>query len=101
MKKIIMVMALLLGSTAVSYGQQQVCISQEVANKCSESIDRVIALEDAVKERDRIIEGLKVEVAKQTQKAIDNEATVVRLTTLMEFLLKSYTKPKKFGIINF
>jgi hypothetical protein len=101
MKKTILALTLLLGSTAVGYGQQQVCISQETANTCAEAIDRVTALEDAIRERDRIIEGLKVEVARQTQKAVDYEATVVRMTGLLELMLKSYTKPKKFGLINF
>lgn len=102
MKKLLLTVIFLLGCTAASHAQTgQVCISQEAADKCSEAVDRITALEDAIKVRDRLIEELKVEVAKQTQKAVDNEATVVRLTTLMEFLLKNYTKPKKFGIINF
>lgn len=102
MRNLILTIAIIVGSTAVAAAQtEQVCISQDTANKCADAIDRVAVLEDAVKVRDKAIEDLKVELARQTQKAVDNEATVIRLTTMMEFLLKAYTKPKKFGLINF
>lgn len=105
MKKLKMIFAslMLIGLMAYAGSAQtdQVCISQDAANKCSEAVDKVKALEQSVTVRDKLIEELKIELAKETQKAADREATIVRLTALFDSLIKSYTKPKKIGLINF
>lgn len=95
------------GSVASSYGQQ-VCISQETANKCAEAVatadaqaKEIEALRTALTNRDKIIEDLKVKVAVEAQRATDNEAQILRMTAVLEGLLKAYTKPKKWGIIVF
>jgi len=86
----------------------QVCISQETADACANALDTVSvqtkeieALKDALRNRDAIIEGLKIAVAVEAQKAVGNEAQVIRLTAILEAMMKSYTKPKKWGLIVF
>jgi len=87
--------------SAMIANAQQVCISQESANKCAENVERVKLLEDSITVRDKIIEELKISLAKEVQKTADQEASIIRLTALFDALIKSYTKPKKIGIINF
>ena len=55
----------------------------------------------ALDNRDKIIEELKVKVAVESQKAVDAQAETLRITAVLEGLLKAYTKPKKWGIIVF
>jgi len=59
------------------------------------------ALEGALKARDEVIVELKVELGKATQKATDYEVVNLRLLALIDQLVKTHTKPKKFGVINF
>jgi hypothetical protein len=59
------------------------------------------ALEGALKARDEVIVELKVELGKATQKGTDYEAVNLRLLALIDQLVKTHTKPKKFGLINF
>jgi len=98
---------LLLAGTTIGYGQQ-VCIDQDTANKCYEAAERakaqevtITGLKDAIAERDRIIEDLKIKLAIEGQKAVDYEKENLRLIAILEGLIKSYTKPKKWGIIVF
>lgn len=86
----------------------QVCISQETADACANALDTVTAqakeieaLKDALRNRDKIIEELKIAVAVEAQKAASNEAQVIRITAILEAMMKSYTKPKKWGLIVF
>lgn len=106
--RIIFTSLLFMFGCAVGAHAQQVCISQEAANKCADAINvadqqktEIEALKNALANRDKIIEELKVKLAVEAQKAVDNEKTVVRMTAILEAMLKSYTKPKKWGIIVF
>lgn len=106
-KYFIIAVLIWVGSVASAYGQQ-VCISQESANKCAEAVatadaqtKEIEALRNALANRDKIIEDLKIKMAVEAQRATDNEAQVLRMTAVLEGLLKAYTKPKKWGIIVF
>lgn len=106
-KRLLITGLFVLGCSVVGYGQQ-ICISQEAANKCAENTQMVEAqrqeieaLKTALANRDKIIEDLKIKVAVEAQKAVDNEKHIIRMTAVMEGLLKAYTKPKKWGIIVF
>lgn len=113
MRKIrFMVLALfvLIGGYVSTFGQEapKVCISQEAANKCADNVNVIVqqkaeidAMQTALRNRDAIIEELKVKVAVESQKAVDAQAENLRLTAVLEALLKAYTKPKKWGIIVF
>lgn len=94
-------LALFFMASCVYAQDQKICISQEAANKCAENVDKIQVLEDVLKERDKIIEDLRIRLAMETQRATDNEATVVRMTALLDVMMKSFTKPKKYGIIVF
>ena len=106
MRSLIFAFILLAGGT-VAYGQQ-VCIDQATADKCYEAAERaksqeatIAGLKESVAERDRIIEDLKIKLAIEGQKAVDYEKENLRLIAILEGLIKSYTKPKKWGIIVF
>jgi len=102
MKRLLVIIALTMAGALPAYTQTgQVCISQESANKCAMLSDKVEALENALTVRDKAIEELKIALAKETQRGVDQEAAIIRLTAIMDLLIKNYTKPKKFGIINF
>lgn len=106
---LVILFVLLFAGVVTSNAQTtQVCVSQETADKCSEAFDTVTAqqkeieaLKEALRNRDKIIEELKVAVAVEAQKAVSNEAQIVRLTAILEAMMKSYTKPKKWGLIVF
>lgn len=107
-KHLVMSVLFLLVASAAAYGQEQICISQEAANKCADNVNviaqqkaEIDALKTALINRDKIIEDLKVKVAVEAQKAVDNEKAIVRMTAILEAMLKSYTKPKKWGLIVF
>lgn len=100
----------LIGGYVSVFGQEapKVCISQESANRCADlaqneqvQVQKIDLLEKAIRERDKIIEDLKIKLAMETQRATDSEANNLRLTAVMEGLLKAYTKPKKWGLIVF
>ena len=106
-KYFIFALLIWISGVSVSYGQQ-VCISQESANKCAELAlnekimkEQVSILQTQLAERDKIIDELKIRVAVESQKAVDSQAETLRLTAVLEGLLKAYTKPKKWGIIVF
>lgn len=106
MRYVILMAFMVFGVSTVA--GQQVCISQEAANKCAENVvtvetqvKEIEALKLALENRDKIIEELKIKVAVESQKAVSNEAQILRMTAVLEGLLKAYTKPKKWGIIVF
>jgi hypothetical protein len=108
MKKYLLTIAFCLTLFTVSVSAQEVCISQEAANKCAElaesgkaQTDKIALLEEALRGRDKIIDELRIKFAMEGQRATDAEAHNMKLVALMEALLKSYTKPKKWGIIVF
>lgn len=106
MRYLILALIFFAGSS-VAYGQQ-VCIDQATADKCYEAAQKakaqevtIAGLEAAIAERDRIIEDLKIKLAIEGQKAVDYEKENMRLIAILESFVKSYTKPKKWGIIVF
>lgn len=113
MKKIrftVLALFVLIGGYVSTFGQEapKVCISQEAANKCADNVNviaqqnaEIEALNIALANRDKIIEDLKVRLSAESQKAVDAQAENLRLTAVLEALLKAYTKPKKWGIIVF
>lgn len=95
-------------SIATHAQEQKICISQEAANKCADNVNvveqqkaEIDALKTALVNRDKIIEDLKIKVATESQKAVDRDAENKKLIALFEAMMKSYTKPKKWGIIVF
>lgn len=107
--RIVLFILFLVFSTMIANAQQApVCISQESADKCYNAIEtietqkkQIDALNLAIVERDKIIEELKIKLAVESQKAVDKDAEVLRMLAIIESLMKSYTKPKKWGIIVF
>lgn len=107
--KILLFSLMFLGSAlAINAQQAPVCISQETADKCYNAIEtvesqkkQIQALNTAIEERDKIIEDLKLKLAVESQKAVDKDAEVLRMLSIIESLMKSYTKPKKWGLIVF
>jgi hypothetical protein len=106
----IVILGLIFGFTALVANAQQapVCVSQETADKCYNAIDtvkaqekQIEALNKAIEERDSIIGDLKIKLAVESQKAVDKDAEVLRMLAIIESLMKSYTKPKKWGLIVF
>lgn len=84
-----------------------ICISRQAAETCATNAERIKALEaqiqtleQALKDKDGIINGLKTEVALKTGQIISNEQTLAQNRAIIEALLKM-VRPKKFGIINF
>jgi hypothetical protein len=106
MKKLFLAV-IFFASVGFAHGQQ-VCIDQATADKCYEAAERaksqevtITGLRSSIEERDRIIEELKIKLAIEGQKAVDSDKENLRLIAIIESLLKSYTKPKKWGIIVF
>ena len=94
MKTALLCFFLAFGSLAVS--------AQSSSPKPPDPKDALIeALEEALKARDEVITALKVDLSAQTQKATDYEAVNLRLLALIDQLVRTHTKPKKFGLINF
>lgn len=108
MKTVVMTALLFVGALTAVGQTEPICISQEAANKCAENVNVVAqqkaeidAMKTALTNRDKIIEELKTKVAVESQRVVDAQAENLRLTAVMEALLKAYTKPKKWGIIVF
>lgn len=101
-----------------------VCLNQEQANKVRDNAlelqaqkEKVSALEDALKEKDKSYLELKavkdanekdlreaihrteIELSLKTGQSIEQQASLVRMTAIIEFLLKN-GRVKKNGIIN-
>jgi Skp family chaperone for outer membrane proteins len=106
------VMLLLLISATVSAQTDQVCISQEDANKCAKRAVEARALreenaelkkaraDDAATLEDlkTIIQNLKIELAKTTGQLTESEKAKAEQRAIIEFLLK-YPR-KKFSLID-
>lgn len=115
MNKIFLIIALLFLCSVCDFAQTEpqkmdeplaVCITQADANKLfslaqkGKSFDEYkTQAERDITERDKIIENLKINLATETQRGSDRDAEIVRLTAIIEFLLKN-GRVKKYGIIN-
>lgn len=83
-----------------------ICISRQAAETCATNAEKVKALEaqiqtleQALKDKDGIINGLKVEVALKTGQIISNEQTLAQNRAIIEAMLK-LIRPKRIGLIN-
>lgn len=112
MKKLFFIATfIILSSCNYAYGQvveQTVTISKEAAIKCLETGDKVIALTDEIKIKDKAvadlkdeINRLKIELAKSSTRATDLEQQQVADRAVIEFLLKNTKTRNKFGLIVF
>lgn len=110
MKKLIFIATfIILSSCNYAYAQTaDVTISKEAAIKCLEAGDKVIALTDEIKIKDKAIADLKdeinrlkIEMAKSAQRATDLELQQVADRAVIEFLLKNTKARSKFGLIVF
>lgn len=84
-----------------------VCISPEAARKALQDSDTVAAqktqiatLEQAVNDYKKLKTDLEAELAKTTGEKTGAEQMVVRLTAIIDFMLKN-GRIKKYGLINF
>lgn len=121
-------LALVICSVSVLTGYAQtgdVCISQQAANVCRDNAllvkaqaEKIAALEESVKARDKAIEELKetnrrniadlterlhkteLELATKTGELIAKDAIVVRMNAIIDVLL-SRTRKKSIGLIAF
>lgn len=112
MKKLIFLLAMVfLGSCNYAYAQAEcpadkVCISRAAAIQALQDSDTVKAQADELKAKDQAIEdlkkiivGLKIDLAKMTGDKTGAEQMVVRLTAVIDFMLKN-GRVKQNGIIN-
>ena len=85
----------------------KVCLTREQAVEALQNRDKVKALEErekALEEARKIdaetIANLKLELAKMTGDKTGAEQMIVRLSAIVDFMLKN-GRTKKYGIINF
>lgn len=109
MKILIATAILILAGAATANAQQSetVTITREAAIKCLQDSDKLKAVEAEVAAKDQAIEDykklvtdLKVELAKAVGEKTGSEQMVVRLTAIIDFMLKN-GRTKKYGVINF
>lgn len=110
MKKLLITFLFLLAfafTASAQTDEKPVCVSQETANKLFElgtkgkAYDVLKEASDkAIDERDKIIEDLKIKLAQEVQKNIDNDAEKARLTAIIEVLVPQLRK-KCNGIVLF
>lgn len=93
-------------TNAAAADEPKIYISQESADECARAVIerkelRALAFADKqlIRERDAIIEDLKVKLALSTGQLIGKDAEIARMTAIIEYLLKS-TRKKKIGLIN-
>lgn len=111
MKKIPILLAIIFFGALAGYSQEcppdRVCISPQAAVKALQDSDTVEAQKIELKAKDRAIEdlkdiivNLKIELAKSTGDRTGAEQMIVRLTAIVDVLLKS-TRKKSIGLIAF
>lgn len=112
MKKLIFIATfIILSSCNYAYGQiveETVTVTKSAAIKCLQTGDKVIALTDEIRVKDKSVSDLKEEInrlktelAKSAQRASDLEAQQVADRAVIEFLLKNTKTRNKFGLIVF
>lgn len=80
--------------------EEKVCISKPAAEACSKAFDVVKAQEKEIAELKEIISDLKVKLAEQTGRNIAGDAERIRLTQIVDSLLKNPRKVTKIGLFN-
>lgn len=111
MKKIIFLLALIFLGALAGYSQDcppnMVCITREAAVQALKDSDTVKAQESEIKAKDqaikdleKIIVDLKIELAKMTGDKTGAEQMVVRLSAIVDVLIKN-TRKKSIGLIAF
>lgn len=85
--------------TPAQDADKPICISRQAAEACATNAAKVTALEaqivtleQALKDKDSIINDLKVEVALKTGQIISNEQTLAQNRAIIEVLLKNTRK---------
>lgn len=93
------VIAFLFCVTPAQDADKPICISRQAAETCATNAVKVTALEaqivtleQALKDKDSIINDLKVEVALKTGQIISNEQTLAQNRAIIEVLLKNTRK---------
>lgn len=83
-----------------------ICISREAAEKCATNAAKVdsqqayiATLEQALKDKDKIIGDLKVEVARYSGRIESCEKNDASNRAIIEILIKN-ARPKRIGLIN-
>lgn len=111
MKKLIFLTAIIFLSALAGYSQDcppdKVCITREAAVQALKGSDTVKAQADEIKAKDQaindlknVIKGLEIDLAKMSGDKTGAEQMVVRLTAIVDFMLKN-GRTKKYGVINF
>lgn len=84
-----------------------VCISPEAARTALQQADTVVAQQKELAAKDQAIadfqkelNAMRIELAKAIGEKTGSEQMVVRLTAIIDFMLKN-GRTKKYGIINF
>jgi hypothetical protein len=110
MKKLIFLISIIFLGTFAGHSQDcpagMVCISPAAAVQALKDSDEVkaqkveIAAKDqAIKDLEKIIVDLKIELAKMSGDKTGAEQMIVRLTAIIDFMLKN-GRVKKVGLIN-
>jgi hypothetical protein len=79
---------------------EKVCISKPAAEACSKAFDVVKAQEKEIAELKEIISDLKVKLAEAAGRNIAGDAERIRLTQIVDSLLKNPRKVTKIGLFN-
>jgi len=110
MKKLIFLISIIFLGTIAGYSQDcpadKVCVSPEAARKALVDSDTVAAQktelaakDQAIEDLKKVIVDLKIELAKMTGDKTGAEQMVVRLTAILDIMIKQ-VRPKKIGLIN-
>lgn len=109
MKNLIRFLAIIFVALLFAYNasaQDQICISRDAAEACATNAAKVKALESqiatleqALKDKDAVINDLKVEVARTSGRIESCEKNDASNRAIIEILIKN-ARPKRIGLIN-
>jgi len=113
MKCVLLALMLLCAATITAHSQTGscppsfVCISPEAARKALADSDTVkaqaielAAKDQAIADFQKELNAMRIELAKAIGEKTGSEQMVVRLTAIIDFMLKN-GRTKKYGLINF
>ena len=96
-------------TASTAFGQtddKPICISRQAAETCATNAERIKALESqiatleqALKDKDGIINGLKIEAARYSGRIESCEKNDASNRAIIEVLIKN-ARPKRIGLIN-
>lgn len=96
----------LTASNALGQDEPKICISRAAAEACATNATkvsaleaRILLLETALRDKDKIIEDLKVDGALKTGRIIALEQNDASNRAIIEILIKN-ARPKRIGLIN-